>query len=145
MLIERTGYFYAAHRNERLHGDKCFALHGHTYYVTAAFEVGDPRDSGVTVLFAELESALDSVLNKLDHGTLVHEADQNLVDALRFLETQDGGWHKQIVFDKPTSAEHVAEWIFAQLEAAGVDVEWVKVKETQSSTVVWHKAKNEIV
>ncbi len=135
MIIERTGHFYAAHRNQELRGDKCFGLHGHTYHITVGFKVGERDSAGVTILFSDLESKLNRVLNRYDHALLLDKEDRNLRDALRFLETQDNQDHKTVEMDGPTSVENLAERLYNEIGPE--DVEWVRVKETNSSTVVF--------
>jgi len=143
MRIERTGYFYAAHRNQHLRGDKCHSLHGHTYYVTACFNVGQEGDDGVTMLFSEIETHLSHFTDTLDHSILVDKDDSALVMAMKLLTTQDMSAHKIVHFDGPTSAEMLARWLYEKLTNCVLDVEWVRLRETQSSTVVYRKADHE--
>lgn len=139
MQIERTSYFYAAHRNEHLHGDKCFSLHGHTYYVTACVNVGEPKEDGVTILFSDIEHCLAQITDKLDHSVLCNLNDLALVRAMNVLIAQDNVQHKIVYFEQPTSAEYLAQWIYEELVKQDLNVEWIRLRETQSSTIVYRK------
>ena len=144
MQIERSGYFYAAHRNQHLRGDKCRALHGHTYYLDVCFIVPDEGDNGVTVLFSELESMINKLTSKLDHSVLCDEGDEALVMSMRLLSTQDMADAKVVYFPHATSAEMLAKWFYEKLaENNGIDIAWVRMRETQSSTVIYRKADHE--
>ena len=132
MSIERSGHFYAAHRNQYLRGDKCFGLHGHTYYVTVSFKTPDKDRAGVTILFSELEDRLDKVLSQFDHAIIIDPEDKNLRDAIRFLETQDSQDHKTVELNGPTSVENLAEHFYYSLGGSEA-LDWVRVRETNSS------------
>ena len=143
MQIERTGYFYAAHRNQHLSGDKCFSLHGHTYYVTACVNVGEAGENGVTVLFSDIEHYLAQVTDKLDHSILCDINDVALARAMNCLSAEDNVQHKVVYFNQSTSAEYLAQWLYESLVRQRLDVEWIRLRETQSSTIVYRKTDHE--
>mgnify|MGYP003112450763 CR=1 FL=1 len=138
-MIIRKGHFYAAHRNQHLRGDQCFGIHGHTYFVFAAFRTGSKDNAGVTTLFSELESRLAVVLKRFDHAILIDVEDTNLRDAIRFLETQDSQDHKTVTLDGPTSVENLAEHIFHEL-GGNDSLYWIKLRETNSSTFLYKES-----
>jgi len=62
--------FHAAHSLPGL-GGKCARLHGHTWKVILAFEVGTPDpETGITVDFGYLDEIVGEVLSRLDHAHL---------------------------------------------------------------------------
>ncbi|NLH98452.1 MAG: 6-carboxytetrahydropterin synthase QueD [Chthonomonadales bacterium] len=86
------------------HEGKCARLHGHTYRVEAEFS-GDELDRiGMLRDFSELRRALEEIVP--DHT------------------------HLNDVLDVPTTAEHVARWIFDELAARELPVTAVAVWET---------------
>ena len=44
-IIKKSFHFHAAHRNEDLIGDRCFSIHGHTYYLDCHFQFIKPADN----------------------------------------------------------------------------------------------------
>jgi len=130
MKIEKKYHFYAAHRNEYLEG-KCQNLHGHTYYVHVQLAFSETDESGVTMLFESIDDIIDPIIKTLDHSTLVHEKDSDLVKAVDILNS------KRVVFPHPTSAEHLAKYLFDQIAGSNLPVKEVRLQETASSIVIY--------
>lgn len=124
MVIERRYRFYAAHRNPNLN-DKCSRLHGHRYGVEVRL-VLLPTSNGVTTLFCDIDSKLQSIFSALDHRTLLMYNDP-LVPAL-------GDSVVELPF--VSSAENLAAWLLSQCVAAMPGcVESLSLTETDSATI----------
>ena len=54
MEIEKKYHFYSAHRN-KIAGEKCGRIHGHTYNVLCHFEFNQMNEGGVTYLFSDID------------------------------------------------------------------------------------------
>lgn len=139
ITLERKGRFYAAHRNTAIE-DKCAALHGHTYTVRWHCRMPAVHEqSGVTMLFQELEDKLAPVLAELDHSVLVGEDDRDLLLAMKALP----GPIPQKVYRVPygqTSAECLAMHLHERAREAGLNCVQVDVQETGSTTVTYRPA-----
>ena len=70
MIISKKYHFYAGHRNENL-DDKCFNLHGHTYYITMDFDFTEfNEDTGIKMKFSDIDLIVDTIIKKLDNSLL---------------------------------------------------------------------------
>jgi len=108
MEVFREFTFEAAHRLPNVpEGHKCARLHGHSFTVVVHVdgEIGD--DSGWVIDFADIKAAFRPIHERLDHHYL------NEVEGL----------------ENPTS-EHLARWIWRQLEPALPGLTRVVVRET---------------
>lgn len=129
MVIKKKYHFYAAHRNERLQG-KCQNLHGHVYRLNV-FVQDSKKEDGTTILFNDIDNYLSTVIDTLDHSTIVHKKDEKLMKALEILGT------KKYVIDVPSSCENLAEIIFNVLKNIGLPIVKLELMETESSTVIY--------
>jgi len=138
MIINKKYHFYAGHRNENL-DDKCFNLHGHTYYVTMDFDfTGFSQATGITMLFSDIDSVVDPIIEKLDHSLLIHEKDP-LLKYLMLYTKEEKRSLKLSIFNKATSAENMAEYIF-HLVAEILPITKISLQETTSSTVIYENS-----
>lgn len=95
MKIAATYGFEAAHQLLRLpDGHKCKRLHGHNYKLEVSIS-GDIDERGFVIDYAELDAAVQPLVDRLDH---------------RFLNEIEG-------LENPTS-EVLVMWLKRQIEAA---------------------------
>lgn len=83
MTIMRRIKFCAGHRLMN-HGGKCEFFHGHNY-VADFYVTGKEQDSvGRVIDFSQLKTAFKGWIDdNWDHGFLVHEEDENAINALK--------------------------------------------------------------
>tara|TARA_R110002051_G_scaffold177777_2_gene247629 strand:+ start:15033 stop:15452 length:420 start_codon:yes stop_codon:yes gene_type:complete len=135
MIISKKYHFYSGHRNENLN-DKCKNLHGHTYYVTMDFDFTEfNQATGITMLFGDIDSVVDPIINKLDHSLLIHEKDPLLKYLLMYTKEEKESL-KLSIFNNVTSAENLAQYIF-HLVAEILPIVKISLQETTSSTVIY--------
>lgn len=135
MRIEKSFKFYAGHRNESLEG-KCSNLHGHRYGVTVVIEPKRTR-AGITMLFADIDKIVESVLCQYDHSLLVSSAD-TILESLQRVTNSDGEAMKMVVFDEETSAENLAKRLYFEIKSAGLnELVELRIAETDSSVVIF--------
>ena len=135
MYIEKKFKFYAAHRNIFLN-DKCSNLHGHRYGVVCRINVGDIRKDGVTLVFDEIERCIDPLIAQYDHSTLIDANDPDRA-ALEGISTHNGGPNKCVVLPCPSSAENLAAILFKQIADTGLQIEELRLQETDTSVVIY--------
>ena len=110
--VSDLGDVQAAHHLPR-HPGKCKDLHGHTYRFDVLCEGPIDPESGMVVDFADVKAAVrERVLNTLDHKLL------------------------NDIIEYPT-AEHIAAWIWTQLEGSELPVVEIRLWETTSNYVVY--------
>lgn len=131
--INKKYHFYAGHRNENLK-DKCANLHGHTYYVDIHFTFPYDKELGITKLFSEIDDVVDPFIKKLDHSLLINENDP-LLKYLELFVVQEKTSLKLTKFNKVTSAEHLAEYIYNGLKE--LPITKIVLQETKSSIVIY--------
>lgn len=128
MQLTRKYHFYAAHRNQEL-CDQCRNIHGHAYDIRVTFEL--EKKSSITVLFAELDKAVQPIIKEYDHGMLIDVGDPLYIALVKFDPSL-----KFKVFDGPTSVENLAIKLYREIrERTGLNVYAVEVDETKSSTL----------
>lgn len=124
-VITKKFRFYAAHRNIHA-GMKCGRLHGHTYHLEVMVCKEPDPISGVTILFAEIDQAVEKLIwEKLDHYTLLYQK-----DPLATVFDKLGESYTSLPFE--TSVENVTKYIFEQL-VDKLPMFGVKLSETESS------------
>lgn len=112
MLVARDFRFEAAHQLPD-HPGKCRHLHGHSYRLRVVCRAPVDERTGLAIDFAELKRIVhEEVLDLLDHA---------------FLNER---------FPIP-SAELVAVWIWDRLVAAGLTLDEIELKETESCSVIY--------
>lgn len=114
--------FEAAHRIVDYPG-KCNRLHGHNWSVEVTVKGKKLNKLGMLIDFKELKKEVNRTIDKLDHVYL------NELNA--FIE------------DNPT-AEHIAKYIYEQLEVSplfvnNIKVKMIKVWESPKSAVTYSK------
>lgn len=135
MIINKKYHFYAGHRNENI-DDKCKNLHGHTYYVTMDFDFKEfNKATGITMLFSEIDSIVDPLINKLDHSLLIHEKDPLLKYLMLFTKEEKTSL-KVSILNTVTSAENLAQYIFHLVEEK-LPIIKITLQETTSSIVIY--------
>ena len=134
MRIEKTFKFYAAHRNQSLEG-KCSNLHGHRYGVTVVLEPERTR-AGITMLFEDIDQAIEPIIARYDHGCLIDENDPAL-SSLSRIENNSGEPMKLIRMDGETSAENPAARLFEEIKVTGLPLVEIRLQETDSSVVIY--------
>jgi 6-pyruvoyltetrahydropterin/6-carboxytetrahydropterin synthase len=108
--------FSSAHFIPDQRSNKCFNIHGHTYFVNLTIGGDELDELGFLVNF--------SILKKLIHGRFDHELINNVIDEI-------------------PSTEKVAGYIYRQVENCLVDLSnkpkclQVLVRETPSSYVIY--------
>lgn len=127
IIIDKRYKMYAAHRNKAA-GVKCGRIHGHTYWITFGMRFNSSGD--VAMLFQDIDSILEPLVNQFDHYLLLKD-DDTLVDVLR----NAGETFRILPFE--TSAENLARYFFHEAEEHIPEIFRVSVKETQSSNVTY--------
>ena len=135
MLIKRQYHFYAGHRNHELSG-KCSSWHGHRYGITIVIS---PKRTiaGITMLFADIDGIAEKIIEKYDHAMLLSYQDPYF-GAMRKMKDADGKKMKVVMFGNQTSVENLAEQLYHELYLAGLPMDSILVKETDSSVVVYN-------
>ena len=136
MTVAKRFQWEAAHRLPA-HPGRCRNLHGHSYRMTVEVE-GAVGAGGMVLDFGDLKAAVAPLVEAWDHATLVDAADEALLGAV-----QEHGW-KHVVFERPTTAEHLAAFVAAHvtreaagpLAACGATRLTVRLAETASAYVV---------
>ena len=112
MLVARDFRFEAAHQLPD-HPGKCRHLHGHSYRLRVVCRAPVDERTGLAIDFGELKRIVhEEVLDLLDHA---------------FLNER---------FPVP-SAELVVVWIWGRLEAAGLTLEQIELRETEACSVIY--------
>lgn len=130
MYIEKKYYFYAGHRN-KLAGEKCGRLHGHTYDVVCKFKFDTMKD-GVTVLFSDIDKKVEPIIKEYDHYFLLYKEDK--LCSVFDIHNEP---YKEMPFE--TSAENMAIWLFTRIKnEAKMPIVEIRLAETKSSTVIYN-------
>lgn len=128
-LVKRSFHFYAAHRNEDLPTQRCFNIHGHTYFVDCTVESHQLEDRSYSVLFSDIERRVQAILDDFEHSMLINRNDP-------YFPTLEGLGTKLCVFDVTPSAENVCRIIFERIrDTTGLNVVQVDLRETTTSVV----------
>ena len=128
------------HRIEN-HRSICRGLHGHRYKAEICISgelisESGVSDEGMVMDFADLKKiALSEILDKMDHGFMVHEKDLEMID---FFKNHDG--HKPVIVSFVPTAENVSKYIYEILSKKITDIKnqnlkikYVKLWETPTS------------
>lgn len=129
MVIEKKYHFYTAHRN-KLAGEKCGRIHGHTYMVTCHFRF-DKLVNGITTLFSDIDEAVEPIIKQFDHYFILHKED-SLCEVLTTAKEE----FIEVPFE--TSAENLAMYFFNQIFInTYLPIFKIELAETLSSNVVY--------
>ena len=111
------------------HRSICKGIHGHRYKAEICIS-GDlileagVSDEGMVMDFADLKKiAFSEILDKIDHGFMVHDKDVEMID---FFNKHDG--HKPVIVPFVPTAENVSKYIFEILSDKIVDLKNQKLK-----------------
>tara|TARA_R110000765_G_scaffold35049_1_gene79117 strand:- start:15 stop:437 length:423 start_codon:yes stop_codon:yes gene_type:complete len=127
--------FDAAHRVMK-HESKCRNLHGHRYAVDLTCE-GGLDELGRVIDFSVIKSVFGAwVDTHLDHGTIVNEADQDLINLCR-----TNKWKLYLLDSNPTAevmSEFLAHKAQVLLKEYGVKVSALRLYETPNCWSDWY-------
>jgi 6-pyruvoyl-tetrahydropterin synthase len=128
-LIKRSFHFYAAHRNDDLPKERCFSIHGHTYFLDCHFLLEKPEDRSYSVLFSEIERRVITVIDPFEHSLIINRNDP-------FFKILEPTGTKLCVLEFTPSAENVAKLLFERIkEATKLNLVQVDLRETTTSVV----------
>ena len=131
MIISKKYHFYAGHRNENLK-DKCSNLHGHTYYIIMDFDLDYNKDTGITMLFSDIDLIVEPIIKQLDHSLLINKN-------LHLFMSEENTDLKLSVLNNLTSAENLAEHIFKLVEK-NLPIKKLTLQETTTSSVIYENS-----
>lgn len=130
MKINKKYHFYAAHRNKNA-GEKCGRIHGHTYNVQCTFKFDNLDETGITVLFSDIDKLVEPIIKSYCHWFLLFEDDP----LASLLEIANEPFIK-LPFE--TSAENLALWLFSRIKReTNLPIKRIELSETKTSTVVY--------
>lgn len=130
MIIEKKYHFYAAHRN-KLAGEKCGRIHGHSYDVMCYFKFNKINDGGVTYLFSDIDKLVEPIIKEHCHWFLIYEKDP-LVDLLELANEPI----KKLPFE--TSAENLSIWLLTRIKnETKLPIFKIELAETKSSKIIY--------
>jgi len=131
------------------HRSVCKGIHGHRYKAEICLEgelIVDSGSSeeGMVIDFSDIKKiAQKFIQNKLDHGFMVWDQDDELLD---FFKHSKG--HKLVIVPFTPTAENVAAYIFQKLKnefsdkfKTGLHLHSVKLWETPSSYALYENNK----
>lgn len=129
--ISKKYKFYAAHRN-KLAGEKCGRIHGHTYWITFRFKF-DTNDD-IAMPFEAIDLICEPIVKNLDHQFIVSMNDP-ICDWLLKAE------EKFIMMKFETSAENLARYFFDKVKnQKNIHALYqVDVQETESAIVSYYE------
>lgn len=90
------------------HKGLCSNIHGHTYKLRVTL-VGEPDENGMVLDFYDLISAVQPIVDQLDHSFIV---DGNDTAMLEFLKEKN---FRFVVVPSTTTSENLAVWIANQV------------------------------
>lgn len=130
MIIQKKYHFYAAHRN-KLAGEKCGRIHGHSYDVLCYFKFNEINDGGVTCLFSDIDKLVEPIIKEYCHWFLLYENDP-LCEILDLA----GEPFKKMPFE--TSVENMSLWLFSRIKnETQLPINKIELRETKSSNVIY--------
>lgn len=130
MIIEKKYHFYAAHRN-KLAGEKCGRIHGHTYDVKCFFKFNYINEAGVTCLFSDIDKLVEPIIKEHCHWFLLYENDS-------LCELLDIANEPYLKLPFETSAENMSIWLFTRIKnETNLPIYKIELGETKSSTIIY--------
>lgn len=136
--IRSEAHFDAAHFLAG-HDGKCKNIHGHRWVIEAEVAadqlIGEGPLRGMVSDFALLRKDLDEIADWFDH-TFIYEDGTLWEETVAVLEKQ--GFALTKVPFRPT-AEHLAEYIYEQLDARGYRVLETAVNESPQNRAVYRR------
>lgn len=130
MIIEKKYHFYAAHRN-KLAGEKCGRIHGHTYDIKCFFNFNNIGDGGITCLFSDIDKMVKPIIKEHCHWFLLYERDS-------LCELLDLANEPYLKLPFETSAENMAIWLLTRIKnEINLPIYKIELGETKSSTIIY--------
>lgn len=130
MIIEKKYHFYAAHRNKGA-GKKCGRIHGHTYNVKIYLKLDVLNESGVTILFSDIDAKIEPIIKEYDHYLILNK-DDGLTNILNLANEP----FKTVPFE--TSLENLAIWFYTRIQnEAKLPISKIELQETKTSKVIY--------
>lgn len=127
--IKRSFHFHAAHRNDDLPNERCFSIHGHTYYLDCHFALEKPENRSYSVLFSDIERRVTKVIDAFEHSLIINRSDP-------FYKILEPTGTKLCVLEFTPSAENVAKLLFERIkESTKLNLIQVDLRETTTSVV----------
>lgn len=124
--------FEASHRLVQGYQGKCAHVHGHSWVVRVKCSGSKLDEFGMLRDFGSLKTFRDWIDDRLDHATLVNEADKDL---LQFLQQHEQRYY--MCQGNPTS-EYLARMLYEHLHTMGfLDVVAVEIDETCTSKAIY--------
>ena len=128
--ITIESYFDAAHRLSNYKG-KCQNIHGHRW--TTKLTIGSKvlnLETDMLIDFKILKDNLNKILDKLDHGTILKNCEENR--ELINIFTKTG--FCLVLLEKEPTAEYLAEWIYKEFSKVFnfTDIEILNVRVYES-------------
>jgi 6-pyruvoyltetrahydropterin/6-carboxytetrahydropterin synthase len=131
--VSKTFRFESAHRLRHLpSGHKCCNIHGHSYRVEVICQGRADDDRGFVVDYASISDAVDHIIDDLDHTVLCDEEDGSLHRLCR-----EAGSEVSRLPIQTTSAERLAEWLYAEISDRIDTAHQIRVDETCRASVVY--------
>lgn len=126
-LVRKDVTFDSAHRLVKGYPGKCRHLHGHTWRAT--FEIAREKLDEYAFVrdFSDFKVIKRWIDDHLDHGTMLHEDDLSLLQALTLDE------NRVFTFPENPTSETLARFLFEKARELGLDVRAVEIKETCTS------------
>lgn len=132
--ITKSYHFIAAHTIEG--HPKCGRMHGHNYQVDVTLEFEALDSKGFIVDFASMDREISPLLEKLDHMTIVSNA--NSTGARAYMADQEDELVRLDI--EQSSAELLAQWFYKTLleSALGPLLANVTVWETPKARATYY-------
>jgi 6-pyruvoyltetrahydropterin/6-carboxytetrahydropterin synthase len=129
--LNKKYHFYAAHRNKNA-DEKCGRIHGHTYEVICSFKFEEiNKDSGITVLFSDIDKLVEPIIKQYCHWLLLYEGD-SLCDIL------DLANEPYISLPFETSVENMSIWLLTRIKnETNLPIYKIELAETKSSNIIY--------
>jgi 6-pyruvoyltetrahydropterin/6-carboxytetrahydropterin synthase len=112
------------------HAGKCKNLHGHSYKMLLELE-GDTDTNGMVMDYYDVKSAVNPIVEELDHSFFVCKSDTELINALTSLNS------KMTLSDYHSTAENICHYFLERIKASGLpkNIKKIKVRifETEES------------
>tara|TARA_R110000751_G_scaffold73709_2_gene149117 strand:+ start:28739 stop:29149 length:411 start_codon:yes stop_codon:yes gene_type:complete len=132
LSIEKKYHIYSAHRNLKA-GEKCGRIHGHTYDLKIKLDFTILDNSGITVLFSDIDAQIEPILKDYDHYFIVYELDP-LCDYLKSV----GEKIRVVPFE--TSAENFSIWLYNRIKReTDLPIAEIQLAETKSSNIIYNE------
>lgn len=91
------------------HFGKCKNIHGHSYKMLVEID-GDVMEDGMVMDYYHLRSAIDPLIEKLDHAFLVYKEDATVIDFLEKVKS------KKVVVDFQSTVENITRYFLNEIK-----------------------------